>query len=91
MGVEIINEIADPTHQWIVQTVRQASEKPASACLTLAFMRASPNAFRHRCVRPNSALVAVSTDGAKHMNREEVEADRGNEIAHVTNGDIRLP
>ena len=46
-----------------------------------------PNAFATGAFK-NSALVAVSTGLLQSMNREEVEAVIGHEIAHVTNGDM---
>ena len=36
----------------------------------------------------NNALVAVSTGLLHHMDRDEVEAVIGHEIAHVANGDM---
>jgi heat shock protein HtpX len=36
----------------------------------------------------NSALVAVSTGLLENMNRDEVEAVLGHEVAHIANGDM---
>src|SRR3712207_7021076 len=36
----------------------------------------------------NSALVAVSTGLLQTMNRDEVEAVLGHEVAHIANGDM---
>ena len=87
MGVEIINDSPDPTHQWIVQTVRRFSEKAGIGMPDVGIYEGEPNAFATGAFK-NSALVAVSTGLLQSMNREEVEAVIGHEIAHVTNGDM---
>ena len=53
----------------------------------VAIYEGAPNAFATGAFR-NSALVAVSTGLLQSMNREEVEAVLGHEIAHVANGDM---
>ena len=53
----------------------------------VAIYEGDPNAFATGAFR-NSALVAVSTGLLQSMNREEVEAVLGHEIAHVANGDM---
>ena len=47
-----------------------------------------PERLRRRGGCENSALVAVSTGLLQSMNKDEVEAVLGHEIAHVTNGDM---
>ena len=51
------------------------------------FESPQPNAFATGA-RRNAALVAVSTGLLNRMNRNEVEAVLGHEIAHVANGDM---
>jgi heat shock protein HtpX len=46
-----------------------------------------PNAFATGAFK-NSALVAVSTGLLQSMNRDEVEAVLGHEVAHIANGDM---
>ena len=53
----------------------------------VAIYDGAPNAFATGAFR-NSALVAVSTGLLQSMNKEEVEAVLGHEIAHVANGDM---
>jgi heat shock protein HtpX len=53
----------------------------------VAIYEGEPNAFATGAFK-NSALVAVSTGLLQSMNREEVEAVIGHEVAHVANGDM---
>ena len=53
----------------------------------VAIYEGEANAFATGAFR-NSALVAVSTGLLQSMNKEEVEAVLGHEIAHVANGDM---
>jgi heat shock protein HtpX len=53
----------------------------------VALYEGEPNAFATGAFK-NSALVAVSTGLLQSMNREEVEAVIGHEVAHVANGDM---
>jgi len=53
----------------------------------VAIYDGAPNAFATGAFR-NSALVAVSTGLLQSMNKEEVEAVLGHEVAHVANGDM---
>lgn len=87
MGLTMINDSPDPTHAWIVQTVRRFAEKAQIGMPDVAIYEGEPNAFATGAFK-NSALVAVSTGLLQSMNREEVEAVIGHEIAHVTNGDM---
>ena len=86
-GAQIINDSADPTHRWIVQTVAQFSQKAGIQMPEVAIYDGEPNAFATGAFK-NSALVAVSTGLLHSMNREEVEAVIGHEVAHVANGDM---
>ena len=86
-GAKVINDSTDPTHAWIVNTVRQFSERAGIGMPEVAIYEGPPNAFATGAFK-NSALVAVSTGLLQTMNREEVEAVIGHEVAHVANGDM---
>jgi heat shock protein HtpX len=86
-GAVIINDSADPTHRWIVQTVQRFSEKAGIGMPEVALYEGEPNAFATGAFK-NSALVAVSTGLLQNMTKDEVEAVIGHEVAHVANGDM---
>lgn len=86
-GAQIINDSPDPTHRWIVGTVQQFAQKAGIGMPEVAIYDGEPNAFATGAFK-NSALVAVSTGLLHSMNREEVEAVIGHEVAHVANGDM---
>ena len=87
MGVQVINESADPTHAWLVSTVKRFADKAGITMPQVGIYEGAPNAFATGAFK-NSALVAVSTGLLQSMNREEVEAVIGHEVAHVANGDM---
>ncbi len=84
---QIINESTDPTHRWIVGTVQGFAQKAGIGMPEVAIYDGEPNAFATGAFK-NSALVAVSTGLLHSMNRDEVEAVIGHEVAHVANGDM---
>ena len=84
---QIINNSTDPTHRWIVQTVERFSQKAGIGMPEVAIYEGEPNAFATGAFK-NSALVAVITGLLHSMNRDEVEAVIGHEVAHVANGDM---
>jgi heat shock protein HtpX len=86
-GAAIINDSTDPTHRWIVGTVRQFADKAGIGMPDVALYEGEPNAFATGAFK-NSALVAVSTGLLQNMTKEEVEAVIGHEVAHVANGDM---
>jgi heat shock protein HtpX len=86
-GAQIINDSADPTHRWIVGTVERFAKKAGIGMPEVAIFEGEPNAFATGAFK-NSALVAVSTGLLQTMQREEVEAVIGHEVAHVANGDM---
>jgi len=86
-GAQIINDSTDPTHRWIVGTVERFAQKAGIGMPEVAIYQGEPNAFATGAFK-NSALVAVSTGLLQSMNREEVEAVIGHEVAHVANGDM---
>jgi heat shock protein HtpX len=86
-GAQVINGSADPTHRWIVGSVEGFAKKAGINMPEVAIFEGAPNAFATGAFK-NSALVAVSTGLLQTMNREEVEAVIGHEVAHVANGDM---
>jgi heat shock protein HtpX len=86
-GAQVINDSPDPTHAWLVETVRRFAEKSGLQMPEVAIYDGPPNAFATGAFK-NSALVAVSTGLLQSMTREEVEAVIGHEVAHVANGDM---
>jgi heat shock protein HtpX len=86
-GAQVINDSTDPTHAWIVETVRRFADKAGIGMPEVAIFEGAPNAFATGAFK-NSSLVAVSTGLLQSMTREEVEAVIGHEVAHVANGDM---
>ncbi len=86
-GAQIINNSADPTHRWIVQTVEGFAKKSNIGMPEVGIYEGEPNAFATGAFK-NSALVAVSTGLLHSMSRDEVEAVIAHEVAHVSNGDM---
>jgi heat shock protein HtpX len=88
MGVRVITSPANPTEQWLVSTVRAQAEQAGISMPEVGiFDSPQPNAFATGA-RRNAALVAVSTGLLQRMQKNEVEAVLGHEIAHVANGDM---
>ena len=86
-GAQVINDSPDPTHQWLVTTVKRFADESGVRMPEVAIFEGDPNAFATGAFK-NSALVAVSTGLLQGMNREEVEAVIGHEVAHIANGDM---
>jgi heat shock protein HtpX len=86
-GAVVINESADPSHRWIVETVRRHATTAGLQMPEVALYSGEPNAFATGAFK-NSALVAVSSGLLMSMDREEVEAVIGHEVAHIANGDM---
>jgi heat shock protein HtpX len=88
MGVQVITKPANDTEEWLVRTVRAQAEQAGIGMPEVGiFESPQPNAFATGA-RRDSALVAVSTGLLRGMQRNEVEAVLGHEIAHVANGDM---
>lgn len=88
MNVQIIETPSNDTERWLVETVaRQAQAAGIGMPEVGIFDQASPNAFATG-MKKNDALVAVSTGLLNSMNKDEVEAVLGHEVAHVANGDM---
>jgi heat shock protein HtpX len=86
-GAHVIEQPANQHEAWLVETVRRLATKAGIGMPEVAIYEGEPNAFATGAFR-NSALVAVSTGLLQSMNREEVEAVLGHEMAHVANGDM---
>jgi heat shock protein HtpX len=86
-GARVIEQPANSTEAWLVNTVQNLAQRAGIGMPEVAVYDGEPNAFATGAFK-NSALVAVSTGLLANMNREEVEAVLGHEIAHVANGDM---
>jgi heat shock protein HtpX len=86
-GARVIEQPSNSTELWLVNTVQGLAQRAGIAMPEVAVYDGEPNAFATGAFK-NSALVAVSTGLLAGMNREEVEAVLGHEIAHVANGDM---
>lgn len=88
MGVYVIEQPANQTERWLVDTVRRHAQQAGIGMPEVGiFDSPEPNAFATG-MNKNDALVAVSTGLLRHMNADEVEAVLGHEISHVANGDM---
>ncbi|HWQ94993.1 MAG TPA: protease HtpX [Gammaproteobacteria bacterium] len=87
-GARIIEQPANPSERWLVETVKRQAQKAGIGMPEVAVYNApEPNAFATGMNR-NKALVAVSTGLLNAMSQDEVEAVLGHEITHVANGDM---
>ncbi|MES2759705.1 MAG: protease HtpX [Pseudomonadota bacterium] len=86
-GARVIDNPSSSTELWLVNTVRQLADRAGIGMPEVAVYDGEANAFATGAFK-NSALVAVSTGLLESMNRDEVEAVLGHEIAHVANGDM---
>lgn len=87
-GAHVIEQPSNATEKWLVDTVRRQAEKAGIGMPEVAiFDSPAPNAFATGA-RRDAALVAVSTGLLQRMDKDEVEAVLGHEIAHVANGDM---
>ena len=88
MGVKVIEEPANETERWLKETVhKQAADSGIGLPEVGIFNSPTPNAFATG-MNKNKALVAVSTGLLSVMDKGEVEAVLGHEVAHVYNGDM---
>ena len=86
-GAHVIEQPSTEPEAWLLETVRRLANTAGIAMPEVAVYEGPPNAFATGAFK-NSALVAVSTGLLQSMNKEEVEAVLGHEIAHVANGDM---
>ena len=83
----VIDGSEGPSERWLVETVRQLSERAGVKMPEVAIYPGEANAFATGAFK-NSALVAVSTKIMEQMSREELKAVLGHEMSHVANGDM---
>ena len=84
----VIERPSTNTEAWLLETVsRQAQALGIKTPEVAVFPAPDPNAFATGMFR-NSALVAVSTGLLGTLEKREVEAVLGHEMAHVANGDM---
>jgi heat shock protein HtpX len=86
-GARVIGQPGNASEAWLLSTVGNLAQRAGIGMPEVAVYDGEPNAFATGAFK-NSALVAVSTGLLANMNREEVEAVLGHEIAHVANGDM---
>jgi heat shock protein HtpX len=86
-GARVIEQPQNSTELWLVETVRRLAERAGVKMPEVAVYEGEPNAFATGAFK-NSALVAVSTGLLQGMQRDEVEAVLGHEVAHIANGDM---
>ena len=86
-GAQVIDGSEGSTQAWLVEAVRRFAEQARIGMPEVAIFEGAPNAFATGAFK-NSALVAVSTGLLQSMDREEVEAVLGHEVAHIANGDM---
>ncbi len=87
-GARVIEQPANKTELWLVETVRAQAQKAGIGMPEVAvFESPAPNAFATGA-RRDASLVAVSTGLLRHMSRDEVEAVLAHEVSHVANGDM---
>jgi len=88
MRVQIIEQPANDTERWLVDTVHSQAERMGIGKPEVGVYEGPElNAFATGANR-NNALVAVSTGLLRGMEKREVEAVLGHEVAHVANGDM---
>jgi heat shock protein HtpX len=86
-GAQVITHPSNEAEAWLVSTVQRLAQKAGIGMPEVAIYEGEPNAFATGAFR-DSSLVAVSTGLLQSMNKEEVEAVLGHEVAHVANGDM---
>ncbi len=88
MRLSVIKEPKNSTEKWLVETVAYQANKMNIKCPEVAYYESNDmNAFATGPSK-NNALVAVSTGLLNGMNKDEVEAVLGHEVAHIANGDM---
>jgi heat shock protein HtpX len=87
-GARVIEQPANATEKWLVDTVRRQAERAGIGMPEVAiFDSPAPNAFATGA-RRDASLVAVSSGLLHAMDKDEVEAVLAHEISHVANGDM---
>lgn len=87
-GAYVIVNPANPTEQWLYDTVRRMAQQAEIGMPEVAIYDSPDmNAFATG-MKKNDALVAVSTGLLHNMSKDEVEAVLAHEISHVACGDM---
>ncbi len=86
-GARVIDAPRTADEAWLVSTVARLADGAGIGRPDVAVYEGAPNAFATGAFR-DASLVAVSTGLLQAMNRDEVEAVLGHEVAHVANGDM---
>jgi heat shock protein HtpX len=86
-GAHVIAVPRSGDEAWLVSTVARLADRAGIVRPEVAVYEGAPNAFATGAFR-NASLVAVSTGLLQSMERAEVEAVLGHEVAHVANGDM---
>ncbi|MBN2606645.1 MAG: protease HtpX [Thiotrichales bacterium] len=88
VGAQVIEQPRNADEQWLVETVREFAQKANIGMPEVAIYDSpEPNAFATGMTK-NSSMVAVSTGLMRNMQKNEVRAVLGHEVAHVANGDM---
>lgn len=88
MGVHVIETPQTEFEAWYVAVVtRQAETLGIKTPQIGIFEDPNPNAFATGATK-NSSLIAINTGLINAMNKDELEAVIGHEMAHVANGDM---
>ena len=88
VGGRIIENPGNETEVWLLNTVdKLARDWQLKRPDVAIYDSPEPNAFATGA-RKNHSLIAVSTGLINTMNRDELEAVLGHEMAHVGNGDM---
>lgn len=88
VGAQVIENPADPTERWLVDTVKRQALSAGIGMPEVAIYEVPDvNAFATGWNRNNS-LVAVSRGLLDSMSKDEAEAVLAHEISHVANGDM---
>ncbi len=86
-GAVVIKEPSSSTEVWLLDTVRDLSERANLPMPEVAIYNGAPNAFATGSSK-NSSLVAVSAGLLDLMDKNEVRAVLAHEMAHIQNGDM---
>ena len=88
VGAYIIEQPRNSTEKWLLEIVKQYSEKAEIGMPEVALYQSPDmNAFATGANK-NNALVAISTGLLENMSQFEAEAVIGHEISHIANGDM---
>jgi len=83
-GAQVIERPGSMEEAWLVETVRRLATAAGLPMPEVAVYDGAPNAFATGPSKSNS-LVAVSTGLMQNMNRKQVDAVLGHEVARIAN------